>query len=197
MALPMYKWLARAAIIPVIVIGYVSIAGLTGVCPISTGIMDSVLGRDGAPILPVPPGEPKGSITELTAYTISGDPVSLAKYVGKPLIIDVWATWCPPCRKQRDIIHKLDAEFLKTVTIVSLSNDNDPRLVESFLKKHPSETIDLMATKELLDELGKSVGKIESIPTLLFIDAQGRIRDVAAGVQSARELRQRVQGLLE
>lgn len=193
MAVPVYKWLLRAAIIPVIVIAYVSIAGLTGFCPTCSGIMDSVLGRDTGPVSPIAPGEPKGSITSLTAYSISGEPVPLSNYLGKPVIIDVWATYCGPCRTQRGIIHNLDPEFLKTVSIISLSTDNDPRVVESFVKKNPSPATDLMATQELLNELGH----FKSIPTLVFIDAQGRIRDVESGVQSARTLRRRVQGLLE
>lgn len=193
MALSKYKWVMRVAIIPAVVIGYVTIAGLTGFCPTCAGIMDTVLGRDNAPVTPIAPGAPKGSITKLTAYTIAGEHVSLDKYLGKPVIIDVWATWCGPCRTQRDIIHKLDPEFLKTVSIVSLSTDNDPRLVESFLAKHPSEATDLMSTPEILREFGG----VSAIPTLVFIDAQGRIRDIGSGVHSARELRRRVKGLLE
>jgi len=193
MAVPMYKWIMRAAIIPAIVITYISVAGLTGFCPTCTGIVDSVLGRDTGPVPPIAPGVPKGSVASLTAYTVSGEPVLLAQYVGKPMILDVWATWCGPCRTQRSIIHNLDPAFLKTVSIVSLSTDNDPRLVEAFVKKNPSESTDLMATHELLSEFGD----IRAIPTLIFVDSQGRVRDIATGVQSARDLRRRVQGMLQ
>lgn len=193
MAVRTYRWLLRAAIVPAIVVGYITVAGLTGFCPTCSGIVDAVLGRESGPVTPIAPGEPRGSVAKLAAYSISGEPVALDKYLGKPVIFDVWATWCGPCRTQRKIIHSLDPEFLKTVSIVGLSTDNDPRLVESFVATHPSGATDLMSTPELLREFGG----VSAIPTLVFVDAQGRIRHVASGVHSARELRRRVQGLIE
>jgi len=182
------KWILKAAIIPVVGVAYVSFTGLNGYCPTCAAIMDSVLGRTGTPI---EPGPAKGSVSNLTVYGLDGSAVVLGQYVGKPLIIDVWATWCPPCRKQRTVLHDLDAEFLKTVNIVSLSTDRDPRLVETYIRSHPANSIELMSSPEAL----AAFGGVSSIPTLVFVDSLGQIRDVEQGVQSASELRRRVMGL--
>lgn len=188
MPTPMTKWGRRLAIVGAAVVGYVVVMGTTGYCPICTGIMDRVLGRSDTPI---EPGAAKASIAELKVYDLEGQPVSLAAYVGKPTIIDVWATWCPPCRTQRNVIHDLDAEFLKTVNIVSLSTDRSPAEVKSFIANHPSNITDLMSSPEAL----QAFGGVRSIPTLVFVDPAGRVRDVGVGVHSASELKRRVLGL--
>lgn len=188
MAKPLVKWGIRAAIIPVAAAGYVTIAGLTGFCPNCANVMDTVLGRAGTPI---EAGSVKGSIAQLTVFGLDGEAVSLSKFVGKPTIIDVWATWCPPCRTQRKVIHGLDSEFLSSVNIVALSTDKSPDLVKSFLKNGESNMTDLMYSSEALH----AFGGVSQIPTLVFVDASGQIRDVSTGVHSESELRRRVQGL--
>ncbi|MGE3109859.1 MAG: TlpA family protein disulfide reductase [Phycisphaerales bacterium] len=188
MSSTLVKWGRRAAIIPVAVAAYIAVAGLTGFCPNCANFMDSVLGRSHTPITP---GSPRGSITTLAALDFDGQPVSLAQYLGKPTIIDVWATWCPPCRQQRDVIHNLDPDFLSSVNIVSLSTDRSPADVAAFLAKHPSNITDLMATSDTL----RAFGGVTAIPTLVFVDPSGQIRDVSTGVHSSSELRRRVLGL--
>jgi len=187
MAIPMWKWAMRAAIVPAIVGGYVVVAGTTGFCPTCTVVMDQVWGK----AEPITPGAPRGSVVGLNVYNMDGASVPLASFVGKPLIIDVWATWCPPCRSQREVMHSMDAAFLDSVNIVALSTDNDPRALESFLKAHPSRSTDLVATPEAL----QAFGGVSAIPTLVFVDASGQIRDVETGLQSARDLKRRVAGL--
>ncbi len=190
MASRLTKWGVRAALVPVIAAGYVTLAGLTGYCPNCANIMDTVLGRAGTPIQP---GASKGSIKELSVYGLNGESVSLSRFVGKPTVIDVWATWCPPCRTQRKVIHGLDVEFLETFNMVSLSTDTNPGIVTSYLEKNPSNMTDLMSTSEAL----KAFGGVSAIPTLVFVDSTGQIRDVSTGVHSASELKRRVQGLAQ
>lgn len=188
MTSPFVKWSLRAALIPAAVLGYIAVAGVTGFCPNCADIVGRVAGRANSSISP---GEPRGSIEKLIVYDLDGQPVSLATYLGKPTIIDVWATWCPPCRKQRGVIHDLDPEFLKTVNIVSLSTDKTPQIVREYIAKSPSNIVDLMYSSEAL----RAFGGVSSIPTLVFVDPNGQIRDVSTGVHSATELKRRVQGL--
>jgi cytochrome c biogenesis protein CcmG/thiol:disulfide interchange protein DsbE len=186
---PPLKWILRAAVIPAVIVGYVTVAGLTGFCPTCKSVVDGVLGRHG------PMERPDGAaptITGLKGFSLEGDPVELASLSkGKPMIIEVWATWCGPCREQRTIVHGMADELKQKATLVSLSVDNDPRTVSAFLKDHPSEMAELMAPEETLD----SFGGVSAVPTLVFVDAQGAIRGVEAGVHSASLLRARIDEL--
>lgn len=182
---PGLKLALRIAVIPAAVGAYITIAGLTGFCPSCKAITDSVRGRY------EPMSRPAGaaaSISGLTGYTLEGEPVALSSHAGAPMILEFWATWCGPCRRQREIIHTLAPELAGKVAVVSLSVDTDPRLVRSFLDKAPPSAIELLAPPELQ----AAVGGISAVPTLVFVDAAGEIRGVAQGVHSARELRARI-----
>jgi thiol-disulfide isomerase/thioredoxin len=184
------KWTLKAAVIPAAVVGYVSIAGLTGFCPSCKSVVDAVLGRHAPMVRPIGAAE---TIAGVQGYTLDGEGVELASLSGgKPMIIEVWATWCPPCRTQRGIIHKIAGELKEKATLVSLSVDSDPRLVTSFLGTNESDMVELMAPPETR----QAFGGIEAVPTLIFVDASGRIRGVESGVHSAGLLRARLAELV-
>ncbi len=180
------KWTLKAAVIPAAIVGYISIAGLTGFCPSCKSAVDAVLGRHAPMVRPVGAAE---TIASVQGFTLEGEGVELASLAaGKPMIIEVWATWCPPCRTQRGIIHKIAGELKEKATLVSLSVDTDPRMVADFLGGKSSDMVELMAPPETQ----QAFGGIQAVPTLVFVDATGKIRGVESGVHSAGLLRARV-----
>lgn len=183
------KWIVRAAVVPAAVTSYVTVAGLTGVCTSCKAVVDAVLGRHEPMTRPVGAAN---SIAGLAGYTLDGEPVQLAQFAGKPAIIEVWATWCPPCHRQRAIIESIGDELLSRVSLVALSVDTDPRVVTAFLADHPSRMVELMAPPETI----AAFGGVAAVPTLVFVDATGIIRGVASGVHSASLLSARVDELL-
>lgn len=185
---PIAKWALRVAIIPAAVITYVTVAGLTGFCPSCKAVVDGVLGRHEPLARPTGVAE---NISGLKGYTLDGQPVELASFAGKPMIVEVWATWCGPCRTQRGIMHDLAPELKDKVTVVALSVDTKPSLVEDFLKNNPSDMVELMAPSETL----AAFGNVRAVPTLVFVDAKGTIRGVEAGIHSASLLRERISEL--
>ena len=56
-----------------------------------------------------------GPIHKLTVTDLDGNPVSLAKFAGRPMIIEIWETWCGPCRVNRNNIHKNGQHPVATV----------------------------------------------------------------------------------
>jgi thiol-disulfide isomerase/thioredoxin len=120
----------------------------------------------------------------LSATRLDGRSFALSELVGKPVILDFWATWCPPCRAQRDVLHKLAGEYGDRLRIVALSVDEDEAALKRYIAEHPGGTHELRATPELIELFG-----VEALPTLAIIDATGRVQRVSAGLMDADDLR--------
>ncbi|MBI5866221.1 MAG: TlpA family protein disulfide reductase [Planctomycetes bacterium] len=130
--------------------------------------------------------------SRLSAPRLDGSSFALSELVGKPVILDFWATWCPPCRAQRDVLHKLAGEYGDRLRIVALSVDEDQAALKRYVTEHAGGTQELRATPELLELFA-----VEALPTLAIIDATGRVQRVSAGMMDADELRRIVAPLLQ
>ncbi len=186
--MPIGKTALLIAAVPVVVVSYIGIAGTTGFCPMCTGIMDSVLGRESTSGLLSRPE----TLAGLTATTLDGETVALDSFVGQPVILDFWATWCGPCKTQRGILAELEGELKGKVHVVALSVDSKgPSVVQEHIARtgHSAEN-ELMAPNSLAQAFG-----VSSIPTLVFVDATGKVRKVVEGVQNADNLRREIASL--
>jgi thiol-disulfide isomerase/thioredoxin len=66
---------------------------------------------------------------------LDGHPVELSRFRGKPIFLNIWATWCPPCVAEMPSIARLASDpRLKDVAFVCVSTDDDPATVQRFLK---------------------------------------------------------------
>ena len=189
---PILKGVLKVAIVPAVVVAYITISGLTGFCPACTSIMNCVLGRD-SDRGDAASASSGGSVLGLTAFSLDGEPVALSslKQPGKPMLIEVWATWCPPCREQRKINEAMGDELTSRATVVSMSVDKDPRVVKTFLGDAHKSDAELMASPEAL----RAFGGVSAIPTLVFVDSGGKIREVTTGTMSAGGLKRKIQGM--
>jgi thiol-disulfide isomerase/thioredoxin len=70
-----------------------------------------------------------------TLKTLEGEPVALDQTRGKVVVLDFWATWCPPCREELPFIEKLRGEFAGQVQFFGV-NDEDSGTVKDFVRKH-------------------------------------------------------------
>ncbi len=99
-----------------------------------------------------------------------GQPVALHDFVGKPLVVNLWATWCPPCRREMPVL--AEAQRAESgVTFLFVNQGEGERVIADFL-----DTEGLGLENVLLDtggRLGQHVGST-ALPTTLFYDAEGR-----------------------
>ena len=123
--------------------------------------------------------------------TLDGDPVALAQTRGQVVVLDFWATWCPPCRAELPSIEKLRTEFAGHVQFFGV-NDEDSGIVKNFLKKNSYELTVLMDGKR---EVHRQYG-VSAIPTMFIIDKQGVIREHLIGSRSEAKLRQAIQAVV-
>lgn len=172
----------KVLVIPAVVVGYVAVAGSTGFCPTCTRVVDAVFGRSGS-------SNPAQSIAGLTGLDLDRQRVKLDDYLGRPMILDFWATWCPPCLKQRQVFAGMAAELEESAHLVALSIDEGgPDVVKSYLAKSGhAPGVELMATDELV-----RLFNITAVPTLVFVDAKGSVREVVTGMLDASAIRVRL-----
>ena len=103
---------------------------------------------------------------------LNGKIVSIADGKGKVMILNFWATWCPPCREEIPEFVKLQAAYKDKLLIVGASEDDDgPQGVQQFAQRFGMNYPIVMATKELID----NYGGVPALPTSFVIDPQGRV----------------------
>lgn len=139
------------------------------------------------------PGEVRTMLTgsraaNFTLKTLEGEPVALDETRGKVVVLDFWATWCPPCREELPSVEKLRQEFAGQVQFFGV-NDEDSGTVKDFLRKHAYELPVLMDGRR---QVHRQYG-VSAIPTMLIIDRQGVIREHFVGSRSETKLRQAIQ----
>ncbi|MFA7269232.1 MAG: TlpA disulfide reductase family protein [Sterolibacterium sp.] len=126
------------------------------------------------------PGEVEvGSyLRDAPLYGFSGDFRKLSAFRGKPLIINVWASWCGPCRAEMGSLERLSRRFgRKKLNVIGISTDDDAEAAANFLMRSRT-TFDNYLDRNLLLEnmLGAN-----TIPLTILVDAQGRVVDKVHG----------------
>lgn len=115
----------------------------------------------------------------LALRTLTGEEAKLTDYKGKIVLLDFWATWCEPCRKQMPSIAKLYAETKdQGLVMLGVNDDETPEKALEFLKEHNYAWQHLFDGKE---KDARSKFKIDAIPTLVLIDKQGALVDIQIG----------------
>jgi len=118
----------------------------------------------------------RGAPVELTGEDLDGNPVDLADLRGKPVVVNVWASWCPPCRVEQPDLNEAAAELGEDVVFVGLnirdgSEDNALAYVRNF--EVPYASVSSPDGSALLSFPGTLNPR--SIPSTVVLDAEGRI----------------------
>lgn len=129
---------------------------------------------------------PLGKMPQFQLVDSNGKAVSSKDLAGKVLIVDFWATWCPPCRKEIPGFIELQKQYGKDgLAIVGFSYDEDAKAHVSFVKEQKMNYPSVLATSgkaaETAAAFEKIIGKIEGIPTTCVVDRKGQIVWVHTG----------------
>jgi thiol-disulfide isomerase/thioredoxin len=129
---------------------------------------DSVLDRlqRSAPPLPA-----------LALATLDERPVVLSSYTGRPVVLNLWASWCPPCRREMPVFEQAQAQHPE-IDFVMVNQGESAQQARAFLESQGLQLKDV-----LLDPGSQTMQTFASrgLPTTLFFDEQGRLVDAHLG----------------
>lgn len=114
---------------------------------------------------------------------IDGKEVSLSDFDGYVLIIDFWASWCPPCRKEIPGFIELYNKYKdKKFAVIGISLDKTEAPVKSFIAEQKINYPVIMATKKIVSDYEEAMGQpIRFIPTTVITNRSGQIVSVHTG----------------
>jgi thiol-disulfide isomerase/thioredoxin len=113
-----------------------------------------------------------GVLRDTPLYGFAGDYRKLSELRGKPLIINVWASWCGPCRAEMGSLQRLSRRFGgKHFNIIGISTDDHAEAAAAFLRQ-AKVTFDNYHDRNLLLE---AMLGADTIPLTVLVDAQGRV----------------------
>ncbi len=124
----------------------------------------------------------------------NGKTIKLSDYKGKIVIIDFWATWCPPCRKGIPDLISLQKEFGKDIVVIGISVDKESKMeVPMFIQKQGINYPIVFANETVVTKYGG----ISGIPTSFIVDQKGTIVDSHVGLVNKSVYVNKIKSLLK
>jgi peroxiredoxin len=126
---------------------------------------------------------------------VDGKTVKLSDYKGKVVVLDFWATWCPPCRKEIPGFVALQKQYGgQGLVVVGVSLDEDgPAVVKKFMKANAVNYPVVMGTEAVT----AAYGGVSSIPTTFVIGRDGTIVSKHVGFAPQSKFEQEILPLLK
>ena len=116
---------------------------------------------------------------------LDGKSISLKDLRGKVVVLNFWATWCPPCRAEMVALNQVQQDLAdRDLVVLGINQLEDPQTVQHFMQTQG------LSFPVALDSLGAAsqAYRVSALPTTYFIDRNGVIRDVVFGGPMAQAL---------
>lgn len=136
----------------------------------------------GLPAAAKTPGEVEVGqvLREAPMQGLAGPSTLLSDFRGKPLIINVWASWCGPCRQEMGSLQRLASRYGgKQFNVIGISTDDYADRAELFLKTSKTSFRNFIDSKLMLEHM---LGA-DRLPLTLLVDAHGRVLAKYYGAQ--------------
>lgn len=140
----------------------------------------------------------RAEMPAVSGVTIEGKPIDLADLRGRVVVLNVWGSWCAPCRAEAPDLARVSREtFDQGVRFVGIDVRDNPAAARAFSRSFriPYPSIDDQSGRILAAFAG--VVPVSAVPSTIFVDRQGRIAARVVGGIDATTLRQAIADLVE
>lgn len=122
------------------------------------------------------------TVADFTWTTSDGKEVKFSEFTkGKPVFLNYWATWCPPCRKEIPDIIELAKEYGDKVAFIGVALENESsapaaqKLVAGYVEKNNINYLNLVGGSAHINEMAALFGTVEAIPTTFIFNKNGKL----------------------
>ncbi len=133
------------------------------------------------------------AVPDFARADLHGNQVRLSSHRGKLVLLNFWATWCPPCREELPVFSRWQQEFkARGLQVIGVSMDDARSEVERFLAQYPATFPIVMGDARFAEQFGGVLG----LPLTYLIDAQGRVVARYQGEADLAKMEMKVKELL-
>ncbi len=133
---------------------------------------------------------------DFTVNLLSGGKFTLSEQKGKVVLIDFWATWCPPCVKGIPHIKEFYKEYgSKGFEVLGISLDSDGKAVDDYIKKENLKWGIVYSGKGWKDDTA-TYYKVNLIPSYWLIDRKGILRDFGVPLRDKEKMKKAIEELV-
>jgi peroxiredoxin len=140
--------------------------------------------------------EPAGQLAKLnfTLKDMNGATVELASFKGKPLVVNFWATWCPPCKLEIPWFIELKKQYgADGLEILGVSIDDSPAELKVFAAEHKMNYPVLVGLTQ--DKMLEAYEAETSVPVTWFIKKDGTVQNRTVGINSREYFEKQIKAL--
>jgi len=138
----------------------------------------------------------KTKAPDFTLPDLSGKKVSLSDFKGKVVILDFWATWCPPCRREIPSFNEIYKDRAQGFEIIGISLDEGGvDAIRKGMKKHKLKIDYIVLVGD--DKISEKYGNIDAIPTTFILDQEGNIVNKFIGERPKKVFEDEIKKLIK
>ena len=141
-------------------------------------------------------GDDASRLPDIDLPTVDGSTsIDLGDLTG-PAVVNLWATYCAPCRREIPDFERVHREVADTVRIIGVNIGDTPEQIDDYLSSLDDPTVTYEQVVDLMADVPDTLGTV-TLPVTVFLDASGDIVEVHDGPLEADELRERISTLVD
>ncbi|MDQ6767135.1 MAG: TlpA family protein disulfide reductase [Candidatus Eremiobacteraeota bacterium] len=133
-----------------------------------------------------------GEMPAVTLPALHGQEINLATLRGKDVLVNVWATWCGPCRREMPALSRLAGSMSPRLSVVAIDQGEDSQVVSAYVKQFNIGFPIYLDHDQRIGTMFHLVG----LPSSFFVDRRGVVRDAVDGEMTFQTMMEKSQRLV-